>query len=367
VGKTIHLVINASELGRQRGGNESYIAGLMDGLAQCNSSVRVSLLTCLWSTPVHVPSTFQPINLGLYRRLPFFLWQQSLALRRLKADWYLANFFLPPLLPCRGAVVVHDLSFRAHPEYFPRSVAWYMRWLTGWAIQKAHRILTVSEFSRQELCRFYAVDPAKVVVVPNGVGAEFQPASPAMAATDEAILSQYGLKRPYILALGNIHPRKNLARLLAAYGCLRQSRESAPALVWAGIPRWDSSELLAQARAAGVLLPGFVAQADLPALYRQATMLVYPSLYEGFGLPPLEAMACGTPVVTSKTTSLPEVVGEAALTIDPTSVEEIAAVMARLLDDASLRRHLHQAGLARAAEFTWRRTAESILASLMGN
>jgi glycosyltransferase involved in cell wall biosynthesis len=188
-----------------------------------------------------------------------------------------------------------------------------------------------------------------------------------MAATDEAILSQYGLKRPYILALGNIHPRKNLARLLAAYGCLRQSRESAPALVWAGIPRWASSELLAQARAAGVLLPGFVAQADLPALYRQATMLVYPSLYEGFGLPPLEAMACGTPVVTSKTTSLPEVVGEAALTVDPSSTEEIAAAMARLLDDASLRRHLHQAGLARAAEFTWSRTAESILASLMGN
>ena len=364
MGKTIHLVINASELGRQRGGNESYIAGLMDGLAQGKPSVRVSLLTCRWSTPAHFPSIFQQINLGVYRRLPFFLWQQSLALRRLKADWYLANFFLPPLLPCRGAVVVHDLSFRAHPEYFPRSVAWYMRWLTGWAIQKAHRILTVSEFSRQELCRFYAVDPAKVVVVPNGVGAEFQPASPAMAATDEAILSQYGLKRPYILALGNIHPRKNLARLLAAYGCLRQSRESAPALVWAGIPRWDSSELLAQARAAGVLLPGFVAQADLPALYRQATMLVYPSLYEGFGLPPLEAMACGTPVVTSKTTSLPEVVGEAALTVDPTSVEEIAAAMARLLDDASLRRHLHQAGLARAAEFTWSRTAESLLASL---
>jgi glycosyltransferase involved in cell wall biosynthesis len=198
------------------------------------------------------------------------------------------------------------------------------------------------------------------------VGAEFQPASPATAA-DEATLAPYGLIRPYILALGNIHPRKNLARLLAAYSCLRQSQENAPALVWAGIPRWDSSELLAQARAAGVLLPGFVAQADLPALYRQATLLVYPSLYEGFGLPPLEAMACGTPVVTSNTTSLPEVVGEAALTVDPTSTEEITAAMARLLDDASLRRHLRQAGLARAAEFTWSRTAESLLASLMDN
>jgi glycosyltransferase involved in cell wall biosynthesis len=360
----MHLVINASELGRQRGGNESYIAGLVEGLAQLNSSTQISLLTCRWKSPTCFPVTFRNMNLGVYRRLPFFLWQQSLALRQLKADWYLANFFLPPFLPCRGAVVVHDLSFRAHPEYFPRTVAWYMRWLTGWAMQQARRILTVSEFSRQELCRFYPVDPAKVVVVPNGVGTEFQPASPATAAADQAILARYGLRTPYILALGNIHPRKNLARMLEAYGCLRQQRDAAPAMVWAGMPRWDSSELLRQARAAGVILTGFVAQADLPALYRQATMLVYPSLYEGFGLPPLEAMACGAPVVTSNTTSLPEVVAEAALLVDPTNTEEIMAAMARLLDDASLRQHLQQAGLARAAEFSWTRTAQSLLASL---
>ena len=360
----MHLVINASELGRQRGGNESYIAGLVEGLAQLNSSTQISLLTCRWNTLMRFPVTFRQMNLGVYRRLPFFLWQQSLALRQLKADWYLANFFLPPFLPCRGAVVVHDLSFRAHPEYFPRTVAWYMRWLTGWAMQQARRILTVSEFSRQELCRFYPVDPAKVVVVPNGVGAEFQPASAATAAADQAILARHDLRTPYILALGNIHPRKNLARVLEAYCCLRQQRDAAPVMVWAGMPRWDSSELLGQARAAAVILTGFVAQADLPALYRQATMLVYPSLYEGFGLPPLEAMACGTPVVTSNTTSLPEVVGEAALTVDPTNTGEITAAMARLLDDASLRQHLHRAGLARAAEFSWTRTAHSLLASL---
>jgi alpha-1,3-rhamnosyl/mannosyltransferase len=363
----MHLVINASEMGRQRGGNESYIAGLLDGLAQLNAPPRITLLTCDWDSPLNVPATFAQMNLGLYRRLPFFLWQQTRALRRLKADWYLANFFLPPLLPCRGAVAVHDLSFRAHPEYFPRPVAWYMRWLTGRAVQQAERVLTISEFSRQEICRFYRVNPAKVVVTPLAVSSEFQPASPATAANDQAALARYNLHPPYLLALGNIHPRKNLARLLEAYRCLKQQRSDVPAMVWAGLPRWDSSELLTKARAAGVILPGFIAQEDLPALYRQALMLVYPSLYEGFGLPPLEAMACGAPVVASNTTSLPEVVADAALTVDPARIEEITAAMAQLLADASLRRHLRQAGLERAAEFTWARTAQNTLTSLIEN
>jgi glycosyltransferase involved in cell wall biosynthesis len=363
----MHLVINASEMGRQRGGNESYISGLVGGLAQLNPLTQISLLTCRWAASAPVPATFRQMNLGLYRRLPFFLWQQTLALRRLKADWYLANFFLPPLLPCRGAVVVHDLSFRSHPEYFPRSIAWYMRWLTGRAVQQARRILTVSEFSRRELHRFYQVDPAKVVVVPNGVEPRFQPASATTGAADRAVLAGYGINSPYILALGNIHPRKNLARLLEAYSHLHQQRATTPVLVWAGISRWDSSELLIRAHSMGVVLPGFIAQADLPALYRQATMLVYPSLYEGFGLPPLEAMACGTPVVTSSTTSLPEVVAAAALTVDPTCVDEITAAMAHLLDDVALRQHLQQAGLKRAGEFSWTRTAQGLLATLTDN
>lgn len=361
----MHLVINATELGRQRGGNETYIAGLLVGLTDLNPAVQLSLLTCQWPVAAPLPPLFRQMNLGVYQRFPFLLWQQTLALRRLKADWYLANFFLPPLLPCRGVVMVHDLSFRAYPEYFPRSVSWYMRWLTGLAIQQAERVLTVSEFSRQELCRFYPVEPAKVTVVPNGVGAEFQPASPTTIASDQAALARYGLEPPYILALGNIHPRKNLARLLQAYHCLKQQLPDVPPLVWAGLPRWESSALLTEAHAAGVILPGFIAQADLPALYRQATMLVYPSLYEGFGLPPLEAMACGTPVVTSSTTSLPEVVGEAGLTVDPTSIEAITAAMARLLTDPGLAHHLRQAGLERAAGFSWQQAAQNTLACLV--
>ncbi|MEM7530772.1 MAG: glycosyltransferase family 1 protein [Chloroflexota bacterium] len=356
----MHLVINASEIGRQRGGNETFIAGLTEGLAQVENVPDVSLLTCEWSSNAR-SYPFPQYNIGKYSQLPFFLWQQSLALRKLKADWYVSNFFLPPLLPssrCKGAVIVHDLSFRAHPEYFPRTVAWYMRWLTGLAIQQADLVCTVSEFSRQELYRFYPSYKGEVHVVPNGVSTQYQPGT---TPTDPITLAKYTIKPPYIFALGNIHPRKNLARLLDAYLQLQQHRTDLPPMVWSGHPRWESDDLLNKAQQAGVQFTGFIDQADLPAFYRQATMLVYPSLYEGFGLPPVEAMACGTPSVVSNTTSLPEVVGDAALAVDPMDVSAIADAMARLLDTPHLRDVLVEAGLSHVKSYTWPNTAECLL------
>lgn len=364
--KIDHLAINATELGRQRGGNESYISGLLAGLVELKPSTQISLLTSRWDKPLALYPTIRQLNLGAYRRLPFFLWQQTLALRQLKADWYLSNFFLPPLLPCQGAVMVHDLSFRAYPKYFPRSVAWYMHWLTGLAIRQAQRVLTVSEFSRQELHRFYRVDPAKVMVVLNGVGAEFRPVMDETGVeADRAVLARYGVTESYLLALGNIHPRKNLARVLEAYVRLQYREQSPPKMVWVGLPRWSSSELLTRALSAGIILPGFVVQEDLPAFYRQAMMLIYPSLYEGFGLPPLEAMACGTPTITSNTTSLPEVVGEAALMVDPIDSAALAEAMTQLLVDPNLRQCLRQAGLERVKEFTWKRAAQQTLDAVL--
>lgn len=363
----MHLVINATELGRQRGGNESYIAGVIKGLAALKPPIQITLLTCDWGQPLNFPPIFEQVNLGRYRRLPFLLWQQTIALRRLKADWYLTQFFLPPILPCKGAILVYDLSFKAHPEYFPQTVAWYMSWLTGLAIRQARRVLTISEFSKRELFHFYSLQQKKIVNLQGGVDEEFQPLTDKIAAVaEQAVLSRYGIKAPYIFALGNIHPRKNLARLLDAYLCLQSKAEVLPAMVWGGLERWESGLLLDRARTAGVILPGFIAQEDLPTLYRQAEFLVYPSLYEGFGLPPVEAMACGTPVITSNTTSLPEVVGEAALTVDPTSTEEIATAMAQLIDTPSLRQRLRKAGVERAKKFAWHDTAQRLLASLDG-
>jgi glycosyltransferase involved in cell wall biosynthesis len=357
----MHVVINATEVGRRRGGNESYIVGLLKGLAELNLSLKVSLLTCDWGKSPNLPFAFQQVDLGTYRRLPFFLWQQTIALRRLKADWYVSTFFLPLITPCQGAVLVHDLSFRSHPEYFPPAIALYMRFLTGIAIRRAERVIALSDFTLQELARFHPTAVGKAVVVHPGVDHIFRP---EQNPEDERVLRSYGISPGYILAMGNIHPRKNLTRLLDAYSKLRTEERSMPAMVWAGLQRWASGELVRQARSAGVILPGFIAQEDLPALYRQAAMLVYPSLYEGFGLPLLEAMACGTPVIASNTTGLSEAAGDAALTVNPTDSEEMAKAMAQMLSNASLRQKLQRVGLQRVEKFTWERTAQCLLGSL---
>lgn len=368
----MYLLINASELGRRRGGNETFVSGVVAGLAELAAGDHpwfrtgsITLLTNDWGTPHQVPPPFRQVNLGRYRRFPFFVWQQTRAIRRLKADWYLSNFFFPPVLPCRGFVAVHDLSFMAHPEYFPRAIAIYMRLLTGRAVRKASRILTISEFSRTELIRFFPTSAGKVRVIPLATEARFVPAAgEADGEEDRRLLEAYGVHRPYILALGNIHPRKNLARLLDAYIVLRERLPATPTMVWSGLQRWDSSGLVQRARNAGVVLTGFVADEHLPALYREADMLVYPSLYEGFGLPVLEAMGCGTPVVASNTTSLPEVAGQAGLLVDPTDTRALVDAMGHLATDNTLREDLVQRGFVQAARFSWKRTAAMVLDEL---
>jgi len=372
-GQTMHLVINASDLGRSRGGNESYLLGLVAGLATLarpagRSAVRVSLIVAHEGVgparPVAEAHGFDLIDAGPYRRLSFFLWQQTAILRRLRPDWYISTFFLPPVTPCRAAVLIHDLSFRAHPGYYPLSIAAYMRLLTGQAIRRAEVVVALSEFTRGEIVRFYPAAGGKVAVVYPGIGAEFCPD----AKEDGRALSALGVRQPYVLAVGNIHPRKNLGRLLDAWLRLPvlalRDAEPVPALVWAGLDRWGSGDLICRARGAGVQLIGFVPAACLPALYRQAEALVYPSVYEGFGLPPLEAMACGTPVLTANTTSLPEAVGDTAVTVDPTDVEALAEGLAQVLFDGTLRRDLRTRGLARAAAFRWERTAERLVGVL---
>lgn len=359
----MHLAINATEIGRQRGGNETHLRGLLEGLAEAGTDTRVSLIVAAAgaAAPWIVNGPWAVVNVGAYRRLSFFLWQQTLVLRRLKPDWYFSTYFLPPLLPCRGAVLVHDLSFLAHPEHYPLSIALYMRILVGLAVEQARCVLVDSEFTRQEVLRFYPRAREKIAVIWNGVGQEFVPGGSPEA--DQAIIAQYGVSSPYLLAIGNIHPRKNLSRLLEAYLILRRQGCSLP-MVWVGLPRWGSAKLLEQARQAGVVLTGFVPQAHLPAFYRQAAVFIYPSLYEGFGLPVVESMACGTPVVCSNTTSLPEVAGEAALLVNPEDGQELAQAVQRLLDEPSLAERLRRTGLERVKRFNWADVAQRTLEAL---
>ena len=198
-----------------------------------------------------LPDRFSMIDSGPYRRWPSYLWQQTQALRRSQADWYVSTFLLPPIVPCRAAVLVHDLSFRAHPDYFPRSIAIYMRVLVGLAMRRADVIVALSEFTRREIERFYPWALRKTAVVYPGIDRAFDATDDG---NDEAARQVYGVKQPYILAVGNIHPRKNLARMLAAYERVREKRADIPVMVWAGVERWGSDELRARAQAAGVQL-----------------------------------------------------------------------------------------------------------------
>ncbi len=360
----MHLAINATEIGRQRGGNESHLLGLLQGFRDLGDDLRLSLLISEAgaSSPLVMRGPWQVINVGAYRRVPFLLWQQTQVLRRLRPDWYLSTYFLPPILPCRGAVIVHDLSFRAHPGYFPPSVYLYMTLLTARAVCQADSVLVDSEFTRREMQRFHPAASGKVAPIWNGVGDGF--CAYTTQDDDLSILAEHQIQRPYVLAIGNIHPRKNLARLLQAYLTFREEVDASPEMVWVGLPRWQSAELVQAAVGAGVRLTGYVPAEHLPALYRQASAFVYPSLYEGFGLPVIEAMACGTPVICSNTTSVPEVAGDAALLVDPEDTRAIADALCTLWRDPALAAELRRRGLERAQRFTWRRTSRLLLDAL---
>jgi glycosyltransferase involved in cell wall biosynthesis len=229
--------------------------------------------------------------------------------------------------------------------------------------------LADSRATKEDLIELYDTAPDKITVLYSGVDSRFTPE--AQAGEAERIRQRYKLgHQPVILGLGTLQPRKNYSRLISAFAKIADvsrrldGRPINHNLVVVGKKGWLFDSIIADAARLGVrtrvIFPGFVDDEDLPALYRTADLFVFPSLYEGFGLPPLEAMACGTPVVTSNVSSLPEVVGDAGLTVDPTDINGLANSMSRALQDTRLREQMIQRGLERAAEFTWLRAAQQL-------
>ncbi len=279
--------------------------------------------------------------------------------------FHATDHVLPPLRHTPSVFTVHDLAFLAHPETHLRSNRTYLAAMMPRYVATATVVIADSEATRRDVLARYQVAPDKVRVVPLGVEPTFAPVPPPEARA--LVAARYGLTAPYLLFVGTLEPRKNLRGLVAAYRALLQRHDDAPDLTVAGAEGWRYDDLYRLVQQEGlsarVRFLGRVADADLPALYSAAAAFAYPSLYEGFGLPPLEALACGTPVVCSDRSSLPEVVGDAALLVDPTDAAALARALARLLDDEALRRLLRARGLARAAQFTWARTAAETLAA----
>ena len=273
------------------------------------------------------------------------------------------DFTLPPVFRARTLVTVHDLSFLRVPECFPHGLRRYLESAVPRAVRRADHIIADSHNTRRDVVELLGAPGAKISVIHCGVEPRFRPLS------GEALIAvhrKYSLPERFILSLGTIQPRKNYARLIKAFGILNSQIANCKLhLVIAGGKGWLYEEILAAFERPGlkdrVHFLGFVDDADLPALYNLAELFAFPSLYEGFGLPPLEAMACGTPVVCSETSSLPEVVGDAALMVDPLDVEGLAQSMRRVIEDGSLRASLAARGLERAAAFSWPKAAEKLL------
>ncbi len=275
-----------------------------------------------------------------------------------------ATEHLLPVLPgARSVFTLHDTAYLLFPQHHLLQNRVYLTVMMPRFLARADRVICVSENTRRDALRFYRLDPAKVVVIPEGVEPRFQPADdPARLAE---LRQRYGLPERYLLSVCTLEPRKNLVTLLDAYAALR-ARHPGVGLVLAGGKGWLYESVFDRLRALGlenqVVLPGFVPDEDLPALIRGAAAFAYPSVFEGFGLPPLEAMACGTPVVVSDASSLPEVVGAAGVLLPPHDPAAWAQALERVLSDADWRADLSARGLARARQFTWEAAARRTLA-----
>jgi glycosyltransferase involved in cell wall biosynthesis len=310
------------------------------------------------------------------RRAVAQAWEQ-LALPAQAARRRAALIFSPanlaPLAWPRNVVVMHDAAVLRRPEAYSRAYRTWHGQLGLACAKRALRVITVSEFSRRELTELAGLDPARLVVIPGGVGERFSADAHAAANTDanadanagagagsgadagadDRAVARLGLDRPYVLTIATDDPRKNLNALRPAAAALRRLGME---LAWAG----DSRPYFARAGAvAGLRSLGYVPEADLPALYRNALAFVLPSRYEGFGLTCLEAMACGTPVVAADRAALPETCGDAALLVDPDDPRALAAAVVSAATEPSVRAALRASGLRRAQEFSWQRTAMS--------
>ena len=362
------IAFDADVIGRRRTGDESVATGLLEAIAR-RDDVPFTVLAYV-RDPARVPASIT--DTGVVRAVPVAVGSNYRRVAvslpaRLRADrplLYHGNYVLPPGLGCPGVVTVHDCSYHYAPELMPTADRLAFQRFVPWSVRRAARVVTVSEHAREDL--LHAVDglePARVVAIPNGIGTAFHPDDGAA----ERVRTRHGLEPGYVLFIGALQPRKNLDRLLEAYAAVRAARDDTPPLVVVGDAKGDGDEVDGRVRGLGltghVHRIGYVEDADaLRELYAAAGVFAFPSLYEGFGLPVAEAMACGTPVLTSDVTALPETTGDAALLVDPLSVSAIAEGLERLIGDAELRGACRAAGLERARELSWDAAAERYLA-----
>jgi glycosyltransferase involved in cell wall biosynthesis len=373
--RPLRIAIDYTSAVNQSAGIGRFVRGLVDALVRTDDTNEYVLLH---ATPNPGRAVGAPTGPRVRRRaLPIrerwlnIAWHRARA--PLAADWltgpvdifHSPDFVLPPVSKARTILTVHDLAFLLYPECADAALRAYLERTVPYSARRADFIVADSENTRRDVISLLGIEPARVAVVPGGVDPSFQPIDdPARHA---ALRERLGLDAttPYILFVGMIEPRKNLLGLLDAFEILKARRTLPHKLVVVGRKGWLWEETMARAEShpyrEDIVFPGFIPDGELATLYSAAEAFAFPSHYEGFGLPVLEAMACGTPVVSSRASSLPEVVGDAGMQVDPNDAEALAAALELLAVNGELRADLRRRGLERAATFSWERAARSLL------
>ena len=373
----MRIAIDYTAAARESAGIGNYVRSLVDAMLAQDASNQYTLLTSgrpprerpfpeaqnVRGRSLVIPDRY--LNILWYRwRLPisatFFTGQVDI--------YHGPDFVLPPLNGhTRKIVTVHDLAFIEHPEYAVPQLAAYLNKVVPEAIAAADAVAAVSHTTRQTLIDHFSTPPEKIIVIPNGIRSYFRRVTDPLLL--EATRYKFGLKSPLVLGVGTQQPRKNHLGLIKAFHRAASSGNKAarPAmLALAGGSGWlyeETQQAVAELQLEKkVRFLGHVSDLELMLLYSLADVFVFPSFYEGFGVPPLEAMACGAPVITSNTSSLPEAAGDAALLVDPHKPGDIAKAITRVLENPPLQEELRQKGYKQAARYTWQEAARKMLA-----
>jgi glycosyltransferase involved in cell wall biosynthesis len=363
----MNIGIDSHSAEREGEGNSTYCRGLISGLIGEDSRDELTLFA---ADPTHAfyrslkgrlgPRIVRVSQGGGFVRLGFALGgaASGTGVSCLHVQYFAPMAYRRPLV-----VTIHDLGYLHVPEAFPRGLRFALRVLVPRSVARASHIITGSEFSRHDIARRYGVAPERITAIPLAARSGLRPAPPAETTS---VLARYGLRPGFVFTLGRLNRRKNLARLIRACTLLRDSGSKDVQLVIAGKPDFGARAVLAQtrdlSRGGAVRWVGLLPEDDLPAFFTGAAAFVYPSLFEGFGLPILEAMACGTPVIASDRAAMPELVGDAGLLVDPEDVTKLASTLERVLLDRTLADELGQRALERSERYSWRETAQRTLA-----
>lgn len=359
----MRIGLDARVLGAHKTGDRSYLLGLVQGFASLPGDHQFLLYFDQPPPELNLPPQFEiRVAPAAHPRLwtPFVLPRVA---REDGVDVLQVQYIAPGCRHPRVVTTIHDVTYRLHPEWFPFKDRVLLDLGIRRSLSTVAGVITGSECTRRDLGQVYGLAPERIAVTPYAAPVGFARASSEQVSE---VLQHHGLTQPYVLFVGVLQPRKNLVRILRAF--LKAKRDSGfpHRLAVVGKLGWKSTEIEREMEAAeatgAVQRLGYVPDEDLPPLFTGAEAFLFPTLYEGFGIPVLEAFACGVPVITSDVSALPEVAGDAAVLVDPTDEATLVDALQRVLSDPSLRTRLGEAGLQRAATFTWTRTAQQTLA-----